>query len=148
MKELITGLMFLTSAYANAYAHDGLYLSLARPFVERCEARAENSGVSRPNQQVLINHCLDDLHIRFSRAIDNEYADYARASGRDPQNQDAHQDLVKALHMFESDVLTDLVTGQRLSGAAAGRQLAIELGRKIDQRNSMQNQPSLMLEED
>lgn len=148
MKYFITTLIFLASASANAYAHDGLYLSLARPYVEHCEARAENAGVSRPNQQILINHCLDDFHIRVSRAIDNEYADYAKASGRDPQSQAAHQDLIQSLHMYENDILTDPVTGHRLAGAAAGRQLAIELGRKLDQRNSMQNQPSLMLDED
>ncbi|MCC2679760.1 MAG: hypothetical protein K0R29_2336 [Pseudobdellovibrio sp.] len=148
MKYLISFLLIFTSVLAHGYAHEGLYKSLARPYVEHCKSRAEKAGVSRPNEQVIVNSCLDAIHIRVARAIANEYPEYARISGRDPESDVAQNDLVQALHMYEDNVVTDPVTGQRASGRAAQRFLEIELGRKIDQRNSMQNQPSLMTDED
>lgn len=128
--------------------NETLVRNLARPFVEHCTARAEDANASRSNEQLLINNCLDTYHIRVARAVANEYPEYASISGRDPEDDDARHELAKALRMYEDNVLTHPVTGERLSGSEAQRQLEIELGRKLDIRKNMQNQPSLMIDED
>lgn len=148
MKAILLLTFLASHVFGFEYAHEGIYQVLALPYLQRCEMRAENAGVSRPNEQILINNCLDTYHIRVARAIYQEYPEYARISGRDPENDEAQREMVKALRMYEDNVLTHPVTGERLSGAAAQKALQIELGRKLDIRNSMQNQPHLMLDQD
>lgn len=152
MKNTLKYSIFLSvifsGLFAHGYAHEGYYRILARPFVERCEARAERAGVSRPNEQILVNNCLDTYHIRVARANVAEYPEYARSSGRDPESDESHRELVQALRMYQGNVFTHPATGERFSGSAAQKQLEIELGRKLDLRKIMQNQPSLMSDED
>ena len=89
--------------------------------------------------------------IRASRAVLNEFAEYDRTAGlsqgmMEYSHNQARQDLISALHMLEDDIFTDPVTSERLTGHEAQIHLEIELGRRLDQLNSMQNQPQLINE--
>jgi hypothetical protein len=151
MKRIILILLSATSL-AHGYAHDELYKELAEPYSNHCEKRAERAGVSRPDEQILINNCLQDFVIKAARKIQREYPEFAKAQQRDAYMtkygaDEAQQGLRTALHMLENDRLKDPSTEEVMTGHRAQVRLEIELGRRLDQIKSMEDQPGLMDEE-
>jgi hypothetical protein len=153
MKLLIITAFIGISSLAQAYVHDGLYKTLGEPYANHCESKFSNSGVSRSDEQILINHCLQDFVIQASRKIQKMYPEFAKVSGRD-QNMtksgaaEAQAGLREALHMYDDDIFRDPLTEEVSVGHKAAIRLQIELGRRLDQIKIMEDQPGLMNDED